>query len=445
MVCSKIPALDFGSMSHEIMKKLLSVAFLCLLLWAPEVLYGITLDEAVDRALGVSYPVKEQDEIVKRSRFSYFSTIDPYLPRLDTTTGYSRYLNRSINAPVVGSTTFLTTGRDVFSFVGALSYRLFDGGQRYAQRKGAFSIVERETERLKGVKVEIVYAIKSSFFNALGKRDVVERRRETLAVNERIHGLTKARYVEGVAKKSEVLQAEVRVSTVRIDLANAVMEYEKALEDLKSLLLYQVLETISLEGELKEPAAVFDARQIVERALAMRPDVTAQIKEIDRLNMAYEDKKSVWWPKLDAQLVQTRTDKAFFAENRDDTFGLSLTYPLFDGVGRYYNMQAAKSDVDAAKYKLNETRRSAELEIVKALKDFEQAKQDVRSYRELLREAVSNFDQAYGEYRVGKGDILTVLQTERDLARAKENLVVALYAANNSLANVERRAYLTDK
>ncbi len=432
-------------MSHEIMKKLLSVAFLCLLLWAPEVLYGITLDEAVDRALGVSYPVKEQDEIVKRSRFSYFSTIDPYLPRLDTTTGYSRYLNRSINAPVVGSTTFLTTGRDVFSFVGALSYRLFDGGQRYAQRKGAFSIVERETERLKGVKVEIVYAIKSSFFNALGKRDVVERRRETLAVNERIHGLTKARYVEGVAKKSEVLQAEVRVSTVRIDLANAVMEYEKALEDLKSLLLYQVLETISLEGELKEPAAVFDARQIVERALAMRPDVTAQIKEIDRLNMAYEDKKSVWWPKLDAQLVQTRTDKAFFAENRDDTFGLSLTYPLFDGVGRYYNMQAAKSDVDAAKYKLNETRRSAELEIVKALKDFEQAKQDVRSYRELLREAVSNFDQAYGEYRVGKGDILTVLQTERDLARAKENLVVALYAANNSLANVERRAYLTDK
>ena len=38
-------------MSHEIMKKLLSVAFLCLLLWAPEVLYGITLDEAVDRAL----------------------------------------------------------------------------------------------------------------------------------------------------------------------------------------------------------------------------------------------------------------------------------------------------------------------------------------------------------------------------------------------------------
>lgn len=445
MVCSKIPALDFGSMSHEIMKKLLSVAFLCLLLWAPEVLYGITLDEAVDRALGVSYPVKEQDEIVKRSRFSYFSTIDPYLPRLDTTTGYSRYLNRSINAPVVGSTTFLTTGRDVFSFVGALSYRLFDGGQRYAQRKGAFSIVERETERLKGVKVEIVYAIKSSFFNALGKRDVVERRRETLAVNERIHGLTKARYVEGVAKKSEVLQAEVRVSTVRIDLANAVMEYEKALEDLKSLLLYQVLETISLEGELKEPAAVFDARQIVERALAMRPDVTAQIKEIDRLNMAYEDKKSVWWPKLDAQLVQTRTDKAFFAENRDDTFGLSLTYPLFDGVGRYYNMQAAKSDVDAAKYKLNETRRSAELEIVKAIKDFEQAKQDVRSYRELLREAVSNFDQAYGEYRVGKGDILTVLQTERDLARAKENLVVALYAANNSLANVERRAYLTDK
>jgi outer membrane protein TolC len=406
---------------------------------------ALTLDEAVDRALGVSYPVKEQDEIVKRYRFSYISTIDPYLPRLDTTTAYTRYLNRSVNAPVVGSTAFLTTGRDIFSFVGTLSYRLFDGGQRYAQRKGAFSTLERETERLKGVKTEIVYVVKSGFYGALSKRDVVERRKESLAATERIYDLTKARYIEGVTKKSDVLQTEVRVSTVRIELANAVTEYEKALEDLKSLLLYQALDVIYLRGDLVEPSVRFDGRQLVEKALQMRPDVTAQIKEIDRLNMAYKDKQALWWPKLDAQLVQARTDKTFFAENRDDTFVLNLTYPLFDGVGRYYNMQAAKSDVDAAKFRLGETKRNVELEIVKALKDFEQARQDVHGYRELLREATSNFDQAYGEYKFGKGDILTLLQAERDLAKAKENVVVSLFGANNALANLERKAYLSEK
>ncbi|OPX94118.1 MAG: hypothetical protein A4E58_02696 [Syntrophorhabdus sp. PtaB.Bin006] len=63
-------------------------------------------------------------------------------------------------------------------------------------------------------------------------------------------------------------------------------------------------------------------------------------------------------------------------------------------------------------------------------------------YGELVREATSNFDQAFGEYRVGKGDILALLQSERDLAKAKENLIGTISAANTSFANLERVAYI---
>jgi outer membrane protein TolC len=63
-------------------------------------------------------------------------------------------------------------------------------------------------------------------------------------------------------------------------------------------------------------------------------------------------------------------------------------------------------------------------------------------FQELVREATSNFDQAFGEYRVGKGDILALLQSERDLATAKENFISSVYKANTSLANLERAAYI---
>jgi outer membrane protein TolC len=105
-------------------------------------------------------------------------------------------------------------------------------------------------------------------------------------------------------------------------------------------------------------------------------------------------------------------------------------------------MLGASRDIAAAKYRLEEIKRTVSVEIIKALKDYELSAQNVTLYGELVREATSNFDQAFGEYKVGKGDIMALLQSERDLAKAKENLVSAISRANTNLASLERVAYI---
>jgi outer membrane protein TolC len=107
-------------------------------------------------------------------------------------------------------------------------------------------------------------------------------------------------------------------------------------------------------------------------------------------------------------------------------------------------MKAAASDVSAAKFRLEEIKRNVRLEITKAYKDYELSMENIRLYSELLREADTNFEQAFGEYKGGRGDILTLLQAEKDLARARENLVASLYQANNALAYLKKVAYLVD-
>ncbi len=106
-------------------------------------------------------------------------------------------------------------------------------------------------------------------------------------------------------------------------------------------------------------------------------------------------------------------------------------------------MLGASSDIASAKYRLEEIKRTVGVEIIKAFKDYELSIQNVTLYGELVREAESNFEQAFGEYRVGKGDILALLQSERDLAKAKENFVGAISRANTTLASLERVAYLS--
>jgi len=407
--------------------------------------FAITIDEAIKRGLEVSFLIKEQKEVVKRTGYSYISTIDPYLPRADVQSSYLRSLNgsRSVSFLSGSSVTGTSSGsRDAYTFDGAISYTLFDGGERYARRKGAFFQSEREKDRLQGVKTDVLYLVKAAFYVVLGNKAIVEKRKEAYDVTERVLALTKGRYEAGVAKKSDVLQSEVRMTTAKIEYLDALREYEKTLAELKSLLLYDPEDKQDVEGPLVEPKYKGDYRQLTERAITVRPDVTAQVQEVERLNMVYKERMSAWFPRINAQLQQSRQDDRFFPEGRQETFSINFSWPLFDGVGRYYNMLGASSDIASAKYRLEEIKRNAGVEIIKAFKDYELSIQNVTLYGELVREATSNFDQAFGEYKLGKGDILALLLSERDLAKAKENLVSAISRANTTLASLERVAYI---
>ncbi len=423
--------------------KIIISLLLLLLLFTPN-LYSITLDEAIKRGLEVSLPIKEQKETIRSSEYQYNSTLDPYLPKANIQTGYTRYLHGGPDSSSRTSETRGGLGKDIYNTTTSLSYRLYDGGQRSARRQGSISVVGREKDKLESVRNDILFNIKTAFFTALGKKSIVEKRKEAYETSKKILELTKARYEAGVAKKSDVLQSEVRLSSSKIELFDAQKDFEKAIEDLNSLLLFGPDDKLDVEGNLASPSLMENIDSLVEKALRSRPDVNYQLKEIERLDTVYQEKKSEWYPKLDAELQQSRLDKTTIPNNRQDTFGLTLTYPLFDGVGRLYNMKAAASDVSAAKFRLEEIKRNVRLEITKAYKDYELSMENIRLYSELLREADTNFEQAFGEYKVGRGDILTLLQAEKDLARARENLVASLYQANNALAYLKKVAYLVD-
>lgn len=414
--------------------------------FVPEAAWPVTLDDAIKSALGESYVIKEQAEFVKRSRFSYISSIDPFLPRVDLDSNYIRTI--SPMTPISTYTSDLrdtTDSRDVYTFTGSITWRIFDGGERWAKRKGAFLVWEREKERFKSVREDVLFNIKSAFYTALGAKSIVGKRQEALQAAQKIYNLTRGRYEEGVAKKSELLQAEVRLLNAKIDLQRARKEYEKSLESVKSLIIVQTAGPFDVDGLLSEPSFRSDYKSLNDRALATKPEIKTQEKEIDRLMRVYDEKRSAWFPKIDSALQQTRQDTQFFPGGRSDAFIISFSFPLFDGVGRYYNMQGAMSDVNAARQRLAETKRTTSLDIARALKDYELSIEDVRMYTELVREATSNFDQLYGEYMEGKGDILNLLQSEKDLASAKENYVGSLARARVSLSYLEKAAYIGDR
>jgi len=397
-------------------------------------LYGLTLSEAVERALTVSLLLKQQRKTVESSRFSYLSTLDPYLPKLTMGMNYERDL-ASLRS---GYGRIGVTSRNLFDLSFTLSLRLFDGGERYALRRQALLSSEKEVESLRSLEDEVVYTAKVTFFDTFTKGMVVRARQEAYDAARRIHELTRERYKEGVAKRVEVLQSQVRMSEAEIDLTSAWQEYEKAKEGLKSIL--QLEEVGELEGPEDEPVLSYKKEDLIGRALSLRPDVKRQKKEVDRLRFAYRERQARFYPKLDMGLSEGRQGSKFIPEETSKVALLGLSFPIFDGLSRYYELKRLTTEIERASLALDELIRNVALEVTKAFLDFELAKENVRRAKDLLREAQANFEQAFEEYRVGKGDILTLLQSQKALAEAKERLLGATLSAHLSLCLLEKVA-----
>lgn len=400
-----------------------------LLLLPPSHLHALTLSEAVQQALRVSLPLKEQRKAIERSRLSYLSTVDPYLPRLSIELNYERNLGSL--SPV------FRTSRSLFDLSLSLSLRLFDGGERYALRRQALLLSEKELDNLSSLQQDLIYTTKVAFFETMMKGMVVKAREEAYGAAKKIHELTRERYMEGVAKRIEVLQSQVRVSEAEIDLFSAEQEYEKARENLKSLLQGEVGE---LEGPEGEPTFFPQKEEVIAHGLSRRPDIRRQEKELERLRFAYKEKRAKFYPKFDVALSEQRQGREFLPQESSRVLFLGVSFPLFDGVGRYYDLLRLKAEIDGAGMKLDELKRVAALEITKALLDLELARENVKRAKALLSEAEANFAQALEEYRVGKGDILTLLQSQKAVAEAKERVLGAILSSRLSLAYLEKVA-----
>jgi len=71
-----------------------------------------------------------------------------------------------------------------------------------------------------------------------------------------------------------------------------------------------------------------------------------------------------------------------------------------------------------------EAKRNIKLEVNNAYKDIERSYANYRTALSLVNEGkVVNYDQAFNEYKVGKGDIIALLQAEVNLARSRITLI----------------------
>lgn len=389
--------------------------------------YALSLDEAISLAKENLPSYKASIIKVRSTEALYNASLSPYLPRLDASASDGRIFTSSGE--------FKTRSYDL-----TLSYTLFDWGNRRANRNIAGLNLNINKEDLQKNLLDLEFSVKVAFYTVIAVRDSLEQRKIQLKDTEKDYEVADGRYKFGVAKLSDVLQASVRLEQARFNVIQSEGDFKKAMSELNSLIGKPLGDQYDIQGTLDQEIKIPEITKLSQTVL-QRPE----IKQAEDSVKISENNKSVirstFLPtfSVNASYIKTGGDKigAFFEEEKTAT--LKASWNVFE-LAKFFNLRSATLEKNVSQENLNDLKRQLLLDVQKTYEDFMTSLNKLKVAHQQLKQAEQNYSQAFGEYKVGKADILSLVQAESLLANAREQLVSTRLNLMLSKALLERVA-----
>jgi outer membrane protein TolC len=389
--------------------------------------FSLTIDEALSKARENLPSYQAVKKKVEAADASYRATLGAYLPSFDVSAQAKRNFQ--------GSGDYSTKG-----YGATLSYNLYNP-RRKPTRDIAELNLETQQEELKKNLLELDYRVKVVFYTALAEKDTLEQSRNQLRNAEKDYEVAEGRRRLGAARFSEELQASVRREQARFNVVQAEGNLNKTLSELASLvgIPYENKQINEKpEGDMPAADALPDLKQLND-AVLQRPEIrqmeiaikTAQAN----LSMSWAD----FYPTISADLSYGRSDAGSYGARmaEDKSVSAYASWNIFE-LGKFYRRKSAGIETAVSRENIKEIKRQLLLECRKAWEDLATAVRNRAVAAEQLSQATQNYDQAFGEYKVGVGDILSLVQAESLLAGAREQMVAARLKVALALTLLER-------
>lgn len=389
--------------------------------------FSLTIDEAIGMAKR-NLPYYRAAELkIMATESLYSATLSPYLPFLDVSTLQSRHYSSSFDY-------------DTRNYEVKLSYTIFDGGIRKNEREIAFLNLDIDKEELRKSLLDLEYQVKSAFYSTMAAKEILELRRIQLKDAAKDHEVAEGRYKFGVSRLSDLLQASVRLQQARFNLTQAEGDLKKTLSELNSLLGRDLDTPYDLQGFLIGDIDLPERELLIESGLK-GPEVIQAERSLKITERNRSKGLSPFYPviSLSASYIKTEAGIFQFSFPEERRVALNVTWNIFE-LGKFFRLKALGREEEVSAERLREIKRLTILNIYKAMEDLLTSMNKVKVAEEQLKQATYNYEQAFGEYKVGKADILSLVQAESQLATAREQLINTKLSVLLSKATLEKIA-----
>ena len=334
-----------------------------------------------------------------------------------------------LNGDVTGERTTVRQG-DVFdqnrlgrSVNLTLRQNIYSGGGTQAQVSQAENQVRAQRARLYALEQQVLFDTVDAYTAAYRDQVVLE-----LALNneERLQRqleATRDRFEVGEVARTDVAQAEARLSRARADV-------EQAKADLARSRAFYERVVGEAPSDLKEPKILSDLprTEAETRAIAAQnPDITAATFDLYAARDNVDVQFSNLLPSLDLQGLLEYSDSptANVEWGRTAALGLNLSVPLYQGGGEYSRVRESRQRVRQQRDVLETAHRSVQELVTSSWERLLAATAAIEAFRSEVRANQIALEGVQQEALVGARTVLDVLDAEQELFTSQVNLVRA--------------------
>ncbi|MGA9406104.1 MAG: TolC family protein [Bacteroidota bacterium] len=409
----------------------------------------LTLKQSIEFALGRNVSVAQAQNNVDAAQSGVLAGYGGYLPSLSA----SGYWDREQTTEAFFSgVTFVhpTTTTNYFNTTASASWTIFNGFSREATLKKAIAGEQSTDNIFARTKQQIVNAVQGDYLTVLRNEQLVKVSEENLKRDQReLERITESQKV-GTLAIADVYNEQSVVAADELSLIQAQNTYDESKADLIALIGldasedYQVAdESVSQDisqSELDDTTDTYqNMDQIRKTAIGSRPDYQSALELVRSAEADETSAKSRYYPGVSAgaSYALNNTEISNLTDNKGLSWGLNLSWSLFDNFLTNQNVQTAKVERMNAELNVLQTERNVSVDVKKALLNLESGRKQYTASIKSLQSAIQNQKVAEERYNLGAGTLVDLLTADAGLVNAEAGKINAAFNYIMSKMNLD--------
>ena len=414
----------------------------------------LTLSRAIEIALEQNVPLKQAENNAQAAESGVLAAYGTYLPYVSASGGWTRQqTERAATTQLIGGqpiqlpASSATTNN--FSTGISASYTIFDGFNREANFSRAVSSASSAELTATRTRQGTVFQVQSAYLAVLRNEQLVKVSEENLKRDQRqLERITESNRV-GASAIGDVYRQQSVVAQDELNLIGAQNTYDKSV----SSLLATVGLDVSENYRIADPTVPSDISQadldatstkisefstMRQKALSLRPDYKSAAENLEAARSGVTSAVSGYIPSVSANAGYSMSNTEFsrLSDSRGLSWGLRISWNLFDRFQTNLNVQNASVSERNAELNLLQTERNVSVDVKNALLDLEAARKQYEVSIKGLQSAEQDRRVAEEKYNLGSGTLLDLLTANAAYVNAQVNKVMATYnfiTANRNL------------
>ena len=315
------------------------------------------------------------------------------------------------------------------------SWNLEFPGKRYLRGKIASKESNEIMAEIELLKLDIVFQVKQAFYGLLLAQEKLKYVQQDLELAQDFLKKAELKYDAGDVAKVEVLRARVEASKAANEVRTATNEVKLSKAILNFLLARKKYTPLEIKGELKRPSIILNVDELMQRALAFRPEIKRINFSLERENLTKKQAYLSYLPDFELGVSKHRIE----GEGKWWDVTLSFPIPLFFWQPKKGEIAEAQANIEALKRKTEHLKNAITLEVEEAYMNALTANNQIQLFEdEILAQAEEVYNMFLFSYQEGEIGGIELIEARRTLIEAKKSYADALYNYDTALAALEK-------